>query len=126
MQEHLGREMKASVDEVWIKPLQKNRGGYAQVTIKEHLTTKESKAMKKQSKLMESHRTHCRAMEGNGESQGPQAERWDLVINDQDMVEHAYVQMDESGIFDKKHLMDWERKETHEKTWGNIENVLWR
>jgi hypothetical protein len=55
-----------------------------------------------------------------------QAERWDLVINDQDMVEHAYVQMDESGIFDKKHLMDWERKETHEKTWGNIENVLWR
>jgi hypothetical protein len=71
MQEHLGREMKASVDEVWIKPLQKNRGGYAQVTIKEHLTTKESKAMKKRSKLMELHRTHCRAMEGNGESQGP-------------------------------------------------------
>jgi hypothetical protein len=37
VQEHLGREMKASVDEVWIKPLQNYRGGYSQVTIKAFL-----------------------------------------------------------------------------------------
>jgi DNA repair exonuclease SbcCD ATPase subunit len=53
-----------------------------------------------------------------------QAERWGLVINEQDMVKHAYGQMDDSGIFDKKHLMDWERKENHEKTWGEMKTYF--
>jgi hypothetical protein len=40
VQEHLGREMKISVDGVlvlWIKLLQNNQGGYAQVIIKAFL-----------------------------------------------------------------------------------------
>ena len=134
VQEHLRREMKASVDDVWIKPLQNNRGGYAQVTIKaflEHLrsgvaklTTKESKAMKKAIEIEWNRTEHIAVLWKEMEKARAQAERWGLIINEQDMVEHAYVQMDESGIFDKKHLMDWERKETYEKTWGELKTYF--
>ena len=134
VQEHLRREMKASVDEVWIRPLQNNRGGYAQVTIKAFLghlrtgvaklTTKESKAMKKAIEIEWNRTEHIAVLWKEMEKARAQAERWDLVIDDQDMVEHAYVQMEESGIFDKKHLMGWERKETHEKTWGELKTYF--
>jgi hypothetical protein len=56
VQEHLRREMKASVDEVWIETLQNNRGGYAQVTIKAflaHLRVSIAKLTTKESQMME-------------------------------------------------------------------------
>jgi DNA repair exonuclease SbcCD ATPase subunit len=32
--------------------------------------------------------------------------------------------MDDCGIYDKKNLMDWERKEDHEKTWGELKTYF--
>jgi hypothetical protein len=53
-----------------------------------------------------------------------QAERWWLIINEQDMVEHGVMQMIESGMFDKKHLMGWERLDDQEKTWAYLKEYF--
>ncbi len=99
VQEHLRREMKASVDDVWIKPLRNNRGGYAQVTIKAFLahlrsgvaklTAEESKAMKKAIEVESNRTEHIAVLWKEMEKARAKAERWRLAINDQDMVEHA-------------------------------------
>jgi hypothetical protein len=134
VQEHLRREMKASVDEVWIETLQNNRGGYAQVTIKAllahlrvsdaKLTTKESQTMKAAIKVEWDRTNHIAQLWKKMEKARSQAERWGLVINEQDMVEHGVMQMMESGMFDKKHLMGWERLEDHEKTWAYLKEYF--
>ena len=61
---------------------------------------------------MESDGSHRRALEGHGKGQGPSG------------AVGTYGQMDDCGIYYKKHLMDWEHKENHEKTWGEMKTYF--
>jgi hypothetical protein len=125
--EHLRREFTTCMDATWIEALKRNRGGYANVTIKrffEHLrtdvarlTTKDAEAMKAKV-LIEWDQTRditafFRAME---EAQS-QAERWNIEVDRTGMTNHAVIQMQESGLFDRKLLREWETREQHTKTW---------
>jgi hypothetical protein len=125
--EHLRREFTTCMDATWIEALKRNRGGHANVTIKRffellrtdvaRLTTKDAEAMKAKV-LIEWDQTRditafFRAME---EAQS-QAERWNIEVDRTGMTNHAVIQMQESGLFDRKFLREWETREHHTKTW---------
>jgi UPF0288 family protein (methanogenesis marker protein 3) len=81
------------------------------------LTTKDAEAMKAKV-LIEWDQTRditafFRAME---EAQS-QAERWNIKVDRTGMTNHAVIQMQESGLFDRKFLREWEMREQHTKTW---------
>jgi DNA repair exonuclease SbcCD ATPase subunit len=46
-----------------------------------------------------------------------QAERWNIELDRTGMTNHAVIQMQESGLSDRKFLREWETREQHTKTW---------
>lgn len=129
--EHIRQQFEKSVDETWLAPLKKPRGGFANVTVKdffEHLrtivaklTTKQKRELKSELEMMEWDQTrdineYFTKMEEKQET----LDGWGVSATAEEMVLAAVAQMQDSGVFDSRFLRDWETKPDNEKTWNNM------
>jgi hypothetical protein len=128
--EHLRLEFQRCMDSTWIAPLKRPRGGFANVTIKAFLahlranvaklTTKQKKDMKKKIEFEWDQTKDISEYFTQMEETRIRLESWGVTVDDDDMVNAAVAQMQDSGMFDRKFLREWEQKDEHEKTWEAV------
>ena len=128
--EHVRRQFVKCMDPIWIESLKKQRVGYSGVTIKnffEHLRdnvaqldTEEQEEMKQRVKKEWNQTQDIRMFFKEMEDAQYQAERWDVTIDQQEMVNHAVIQMKKSNIFYPEFLRKWEEKPRAERSWNNM------
>lgn len=127
VQEHFRREFQACMDSTWIVSLKKPRGGYANVTIHQFLqhlrdnvaklTTKEKNKMKSRIEFEWDQTRDIMEYFQRMSEQRTKLESWGVTITDEDMVNQAVTQMQDSGLFDRLFLRKWEQKSDAEKNW---------
>ena len=125
--EHVRRQFTKCVDPAWIESLKKPRTGYTGVTIKKffkhlrdnvaQMDTEEQDAMKQRVKIEWDQTRDISIFFKDMEDAQYQAEKWDVTIDMQDMVNHAVIQMRRSNIYEPQFLRKWEEKPKHEKSW---------
>lgn len=131
VQEHFRREFQNCMDSTWIVPLRKPRGGYANVTIHQFLrhlreknvaklTTKEKKDMRNRIEFEWDQTRDIMEYFQKMTEQRTKLESWGVTITDEDMVNQAVAQMQDSGIFDRLFLRKWEQKADGQKTWEHM------
>jgi hypothetical protein len=81
------------------------------------LTTKDAEAMKAKVLVEWDQTRDITAFFRQMEEAQSQAERWSIDVDRAGMTNHAVIQMQESGLYDRKFLREWETKEPHVKTW---------
>jgi DNA repair exonuclease SbcCD ATPase subunit len=128
--EHLKSEFQRCMDSTWIAPLKRPHGGFANVTIKAFLahlranvaklTTKQKKDMKKKIEFEWDQTKDISEYFTQMEETRIRLESWGVTVDDNDMVNAAVAQMQDSGLFDRKFLREWEQKDEHEKTWEAV------
>ena len=132
--EHVRRQFMKCMDPVWLEAKKKPRLGYAGITIKEffkhlrddvaQLDTEEQDEMKQRVKIEWDRTKDIRMFFKAMEDAQYQAEKWDVTIDQQDMVNHAVIQMKRSNVFEIPFLRKWEEKPKHEKSWNNMTNYF--
>jgi len=130
VQEHFRREFQECMDPTWIVPLRKPRGGYANITIHQFLkhlrdnvaklTTKEKKEMRSRIEFEWDQNKDIMEYFQQMSEQRTKLESWGVAITDEDMVNQAVAQMQDSGVFDRLFLRKWEQKTDGEKNWANM------
>jgi hypothetical protein len=132
--EHLRREFTTCMDPTWIEALRRPRGGYANMTIKTffthlrggvaRLTTKEQEDMKAKIKVVWDQTQDITTFFRRMEEELAKVERWSIKITPTEMVNHAVIQMQECGIFERKFLREWEMKPANEKEWAAMKTYF--
>lgn len=128
VQEHFRRQFEECMDSTWIAALRRPRGGFANITIKTFLThlrdnvaklkTKEKKELRKRIEFEWDQTQDIKEYFQRMIEQRTKLESWGIIITDEDMVETAVTQMQDSGLYDRKFLRQWEQKEDGAKTWA--------
>jgi hypothetical protein len=118
------------MDNTWIAALKRPRGGFASVTIKAFfahlrtnvakLSTKEKRDMKKQIEMEWDQNKDLTEYFTAMEQTQLKLETWNITVESEDMVNAAVEQLQDSGIFDRKFLRQWEQRAEHEKTWEEM------
>ena len=132
--EHVRRQFTQCMDKTWIQPLKKGRIKYAGVTIKQFFThlrsgvaklsTKEEEEMKDRVFIEWNQTEDIAQYFKNVEEAQYQAEKWECKVDQQQLVNHAVIQMLDSNIFEPKFLRDWEVKPKGEKSWNNMKQYF--
>lgn len=130
VQEHYRRQFQKCMDPTWIAGLRKVRGGFANITIKAFLshlrndvaklTTKQKKEMKKRIEIEWNRTKDITEYFQRMTELRVKLESWGVTVDDDDMVNAAVTQMQDSGLFDRKFLREWEQRPEGEKTWTNM------
>lgn len=126
--QHIQKQFIECIDSTWIENLKRHRTGYAHVTPRQFLdhlrtdvaklTTRERNELKNRIHIEWNQPEDIETFFKKMEEALYIAEKWDVTIDAQDMLNHAVLQMEDSNLFDSDFMMDWEEKEEHEKTWN--------